>query len=133
MELAFRTFVRHDCLDVVAFPAEGGSAVLKEQWPLNVLGLRTYANPPHRTKLPFEQFQGNSDFELRVHIDYEGERVSLTPVTPHGSQLDGKTVVYTFDMLGLLKDRTMEVAKAIDERTLTVSADAKPLSDETWP
>lgn len=138
VELAFRAYNDGENLVAVAFPADGGGAVLRKSWSFDSLGLSCAGTPPAQQEMPYDVFsvEKRKDLErggLDVTVDYESERIEVTPLTRQGNPLESRTVRYTFETFGVEDTRESPIQKAKAEASLHVSKDAQPLSDDTWP
>lgn len=138
VELAFRAYNEGANIIGVAFPADGGDAVLREAIPVSAVGLEVTGSPPHQLDMPFETYRVKSRKALErggleLVVDYEGERISITPLTHVGTRLEDRTVRYTFADFCVEDQRDSEIQNAKSEARFRITADELPLSDETWP
>lgn len=138
VELAFRAYVDGYNIVAVAFPSSGGGAVLRQEIPLDSIGLACTGSPPAQFDMPFETFSVASRQALvrgglELVVEYETQRVTLTPYSHTGSPIHDRTVTYTFDGLALDDARESAIQQSKSKAKFRITADSLPVSDETWP
>ena len=105
MDIAFRLYNNGQRLILVAFPEQGGKARLRKSWDLKSIYLRSNETPDRRDmkfgthKIPNRKSLVRGGFLL--DINYDKERITVTPRTRQKNSLDSKSIVYRFDNLGL--------------------------------
>lgn len=118
VDIAYRAYNDGHNIVAVGFPEEGGGAIFRKAIPLSAVGLACAGTPPTQYDMPFGTFRlsqsainkGRGGAELI--IDFESERVSITPITHVGNRIEEYTVRYTFDGLGIEDQRETEIQKA---------------------
>ena len=135
-KLAYRAYNDGSNIVAVAFPEDGGGAVLRRAVPFSAVGLAQAGSAPAQHDMPFEVVGQNEIVNggLHLEVDYEGERISLMPVSSRGSgPMESKRVTYTFDDFGVRDERESDIQKAKSKATIDIRPESLPLDDETWP
>lgn len=133
MDLAFRLYNNGEKLVLVAFPEQGGEAKLRKSWSLDSICLRSNETP-NRRDMPFGTHKIPSRKSLvrggfLVEINYDKERMTVTPRTRQRNRLDGKSRTYRFNDLGV-EHRPESDQFNLDKRELNATLDRLPISKD---